>query len=115
LKRSDIPEGWSLEAADFANKLLQRKPANRLGFHGPQDVKNHGWLRSFNWQKLYEKTIETPYVPPVRDPEADRKKYMNDKPDDQDDTIRQNSILLRQTSVQALFAGYFFDHQQRKM
>lgn len=41
LKRSDIPLGWSLEAADFVNKLLQRKPENRLGFNGPHDVKNH--------------------------------------------------------------------------
>ena len=24
--RREIPEGWSIEAADFANKLLQRKP-----------------------------------------------------------------------------------------
>ncbi len=32
---SDIPNGWSLEAADFINKLLQRKPGNRLGKEGP--------------------------------------------------------------------------------
>ena len=35
LKKSDLPEGWSLEAADFINKCLNRKPANRLGLHGP--------------------------------------------------------------------------------
>ena len=39
LKKSDLPEGWSVEAADFINKLLQRKPANRLGLHGPGEVK----------------------------------------------------------------------------
>ena len=29
-----IPEGWSIEAADFVNKLLQRKPIERLGWAG---------------------------------------------------------------------------------
>lgn len=34
IKKSDIPEGWSIEAADFVNKLLQRKPVQRLGWAG---------------------------------------------------------------------------------
>lgn len=31
ITRAEIPEGWSIEAADFINKLIQRKPALRLG------------------------------------------------------------------------------------
>ena len=31
IKKHEIPEGWSLEAADFINRLLQRRPINRLG------------------------------------------------------------------------------------
>ena len=49
LKKSDLPEGWSLEAADFINKCLHRKPANRLGLHGPSEVKSHSWTRNVNW------------------------------------------------------------------
>lgn len=46
IKQEEIPEGWSVEAADFVNKvrsiqLIQRKPVNRLGLNGPDDVKNH--------------------------------------------------------------------------
>jgi len=26
IKKSQIPDGWSIECADFINKLLQRKP-----------------------------------------------------------------------------------------
>jgi serine/threonine protein kinase len=36
IKKSEIPEGWSIEAADFVNKLLQRRPMMRLGWGGPQ-------------------------------------------------------------------------------
>lgn len=49
LRRFEIPEGWSLESADFVNKLLQRKPANRLGLNGPAELKSHGWLRNFDF------------------------------------------------------------------
>lgn len=31
IKRENIPDGWTKDAADFINKLLQRKPSNRLG------------------------------------------------------------------------------------
>lgn len=34
LKRSDLPADWSLEALDFVNRLIQRRPEQRLGFNG---------------------------------------------------------------------------------
>ena len=60
LKRGDIPPGWSVEAADFINKCLQRKPVNRLGVNGPSEVKTHIWLKDFNWGLLRSKAIESP-------------------------------------------------------
>ena len=52
-----------MEAADFINKLLQRKPANRLGLSGPHEVKNHQWLRDVDWQALISKTLPAPFIP----------------------------------------------------
>lgn len=49
VKKHEIPDDWSLDAADFANRLIQRKPSNRLGFNGPEEVKNHPWLKNFPW------------------------------------------------------------------
>jgi protein kinase A len=34
IKKKEIPEGWSIEIADFINKLLQRRPIVRLGWSG---------------------------------------------------------------------------------
>lgn len=31
VRSEDVPKSWSLEAADFINKMIQRKPAQRLG------------------------------------------------------------------------------------
>ena len=68
-----MPEGWSLEAADFINKLLQRKPGNRLGLNGASEGKQHIWLRDFDWQALLEKKIEAPYKPEQNADNFDKK------------------------------------------
>lgn len=65
IKKSDIPDGWSLEAADFANRLIQRKPANRLGVQGPDEVKAHPWLLDYPWDKLVNKELPAPFIPNV--------------------------------------------------
>ena len=60
IKKYDIPEGWSTEAADCINRLLQRKPFQRLGYHGINDIKNHSWFIDFPWRDLYYKKLEAP-------------------------------------------------------
>jgi serine/threonine protein kinase len=65
LKKSEIPPGWSLEAADFVNKCLQRKPSNRLGLNGPREVKQHVWLKDFDWVGLLNKKTTAPLLPEV--------------------------------------------------
>jgi serine/threonine protein kinase len=105
LKKPDIPEGWSSEAVDFINKMIQRKPQNRLGLNGPHEVKNHAWLRDFPWQRLLEKSLEAPFKPPAED-NFDARQVMNDWKDNDS----SDPIAVRQSTMQNLFAGYFFDH-----
>ena len=73
IKKCDLPEGWSIEAADFMNKILQRKPANRLGFRGPEAVKGHAWLVDVDWQAIISKTAPAPFIPDPRPPLKDVK------------------------------------------
>ena len=60
IRKKEIPEGWSVEAADFANKLLQRKPVERLGWAGIEEDKQHPWLRQFPWEDLLSGRLESP-------------------------------------------------------
>ena len=64
---SEIPNGWSEEAADFFNKLLQRKPENRLGYKGIWELKQHRWMKFFPWDKLLNKELESPFIPEKKD------------------------------------------------
>ena len=75
IQKDKIPDGWSYEAADFINKLLQRKPANRLGLRSAKEVKDHPWIKKYPWGDLYNKKI----IPSFKPPEGDNfdKKYCN--------------------------------------
>ena len=63
----EIPNGWSEEAADFFNKLLQRKPELRLGYKGIRELKKHRWMKFFDWDKLINKELESPFIPEKKD------------------------------------------------
>jgi serum/glucocorticoid-regulated kinase 2 len=59
-----MPAGWSLDAADFVNRMLQKQPKNRIGsMHGSLELKEHPWLADFPWQALDSKSLRSSYVP----------------------------------------------------
>ena len=67
IHKRDIMEGWSLEAADCINRLLQRKPRKRLGVNGAKDVKKHIWFKNYPWNDLYNNKLISPFIPPGED------------------------------------------------
>ena len=104
LRKADLPEGWSIEAADFINKTLQRKPCNRLGLNGPAEVKSHIWLKDIDWNALENKTLPAPYIPEERPPLA------NQKPDKESAEVgAANKALLKKEEIQNLWEGYEYD------
>ena len=83
-----MPQGWSLEAADFVNKLIQRKPINRLGLNGPAEVKEHAWFKNYNWQHLENKLVKPSFIPPPGD-NFDAKYTNSDWKDNNTEGMRQ--------------------------
>ena len=63
IKKDNIPPGWGVESADFINRLIQRKPANRLGLRGPTEVKEHLWFKNYDWKNLYLGKLISPFKP----------------------------------------------------
>ena len=59
--RLDDNNEWSSDIVDFINRLIQRKPENRLGYHGPGELKAHRFFRGFNWENLYSKKMVSPF------------------------------------------------------
>ncbi|CAD8201513.1 unnamed protein product [Paramecium pentaurelia] len=98
-------EGWSLDAIDFINKLIQRKPSHRL-----TDVKNHPWLRDYPWDKLINKVLQAPYVPLNNDNFDVSQIHYEDQ---------ENQIIINQTGFlisQNLnaFEDYYYEQNLRR-
>lgn len=62
IKQEEIPKSWSVECADFINKLIIRKPMDRLGFNGIEEIKNHPWFATINWKDYYDKKLKSPFI-----------------------------------------------------
>ena len=63
ISKIEIPENWSFEAADFANKLLLRKDLNRLGYNNEKLIKEHPWVKNVDWNAIKNKKINAPFLP----------------------------------------------------
>lgn len=115
LLRTEIPENWSYESADFINKLLQRKPLTRLGLNGPQEVKQHPWMAAFPWAKLLDKSLTAPFLPSRSEENFDARLHLNNDPwkDANSEAMQQSADMLRKSEVQSMFAGYFYDNEQK--
>jgi len=106
IKFEQVPRGWSLEAADFCNRLIQRKQINRIGYNGPQEVKAHPWLRGFGWEAMFEKKIDPPFQPNPNADNFDKRHIMKEEENPAD----INPMALRRNSIQQMFDGYECDN-----
>ena len=66
IKSNEIPKGWSVEFADFVNKLLEKNEEKRLGYKNINDLKCHPWLKLLNWKNIYLMKEKAPFIPPRR-------------------------------------------------
>ena len=59
--------------------------------------------------------MEPPFIPPMLENFADKRQLNNDPwLAANGDAIKQNTLLLRQNSVQSLFNGYYFELEKIK-
>ncbi|KAM3134942.1 hypothetical protein pb186bvf_012942 [Paramecium bursaria] len=100
----DTSNGLSSKSIDFINKLILRKPQQRLGANGIDEIVNHPWLKGYPWGKLLNKDIKSLYIPGSIDGNFDFQNQISADSEPQEDS----QLLLRRKSVQCLFEGYKF-------
>jgi hypothetical protein len=47
--------------------LLQRKPSNRLGANGIEEIKDHFWFKNYSWDEMYQKKLPSHFIPKFGD------------------------------------------------
>lgn len=114
IKKEDIPSGWSLEASDFVNRLLQRKPVHRLGYNGPEEIKEHPWFKGTNWVQMLNKQLVASFIPNEAEDNFDSRIQMGNDPwkDANSEAVQQSTLSLQNNSTQDLFKGYLYDISQ---
>ena len=107
ISKSEIPEGWSFEAADFANKLLIRKEANRLGFYNENNIKEHPWLKDIDMDLIRNKKIKAPFLPKKNHDNYD-KNYCEEEEEINFDTMERFEEYKLNKNYKNLFLGFTF-------
>ena len=59
----------SEDAKDFISNLLIFEPNSRLGYgtNGAENIKNHKFFKGINWNDVWDKKLEPPFVPKLKD------------------------------------------------
>lgn len=100
---SDIPEGFSVSCIEFINSLIQRKPENRLGHLGIDELKTHAFFKGYNWNEMVNKQIKSPLLQFMQG----HKKY---KKEDFSKWEKQNNYL--ENSSENIFKKFlYFDRE----
>jgi len=99
LKIDDNSE-WTDELIDLVNRLIQRKPENRLGFFGPGEVKSHKFFEGFDWELLYNKETVSPFKI------SEKNNFDYDHVMKRWDPVKER---ITAHNSQKLFAGYLYD------
>jgi len=106
IEEENIPLGWSVEAANFFNKLLIREPENRLGYNSINEIKNDEWFYGLNFKDLYKKKLNSPYKPFYED--NFDKKYCNYEEKNSTNTLERYNEIMNSNIYERVFINYTY-------
>ena len=107
ISREELPEDWGENSREFINSLLQRKPKKRLGYNGVNEIKEHPWMKDIDWDLLYNKKIEAPFIPPI-DKENFDKKYCEGEDKIGETTIERYELYFNSELYEGVFKNYTY-------
>jgi len=100
-----FPPYMSKSAIDLINRFLERRPSQRLGNlkNGVQDIKNHPWFATMDWEKLEARRL----VPPLKtENSATLQRIQMKRIADLEEEVSANNVP--QSSKQELMAQHVF-------
>ena len=106
IKEEDIPIGWTIEAANFFNKLLIREPEKRLGYNSINEIKNHEWFSDINFKELFRKKLKSPYK--LFSEENFDKKYCNYEEKNSLMTIERYKEIMNSSIYEKMFINFTY-------
>lgn len=97
---------FSPNLASLLKGLFVKNPKKRLGFNGAQEIKTHPWFDKVNWDNIYNKVIQAPFVPKVKS-ETDTSNFDVEFTSEAIESYQDAESF----SEQANYAGFSFDER----
>ena len=107
INKEELPNDWSENSRDFINLLLQRKPKKRLGYNGVEEIKEHPWMNNIDWDLLYNKKLEAPFIPPTNKDNFD-KKYCEGEDIVGETTVERYELYFNSDLYEGVFKNYTY-------
>jgi serine/threonine protein kinase len=107
IDKRNLKQGWSLEAADFINQLLQRQPNRRLGYTGGiNELKKHPWFKTIDWKELYNRKLTSLFIPVGE--ENYEYKFCTQKEVKGEDTEERYKEIMKSNEYSNIFKDYYY-------
>jgi len=102
-----MPKGTSDATQSLLSGFLEKDPNDRLS--DPLKIKSHPFFAGIDWEKLYNKSIAPPYIPPVKDKMDDSQISPEFTEDSIDDGASQQDPKAKVVKQKPLhFEGFTF-------
>eukprot|EP00826_Nyctotherus_ovalis_P049482 TRINITY_DN5992_c0_g1_i1.p1 TRINITY_DN5992_c0_g1~~TRINITY_DN5992_c0_g1_i1.p1 ORF type:complete len:363 (-),score=132.27 TRINITY_DN5992_c0_g1_i1:1249-2337(-) len=96
-------ERLSLHARDLLEKMLRKKPEERIA---PADIKKHPFFAPIDFEKLLAKKIEPPFKPDLKSPTDD--KYFDQSVVQEDPMKESPAVALSNSKKDSYFNSFSF-------
>ena len=98
---------WSSQCINFINRCLRKNVEMRIGYHfGIKELKAHNWFNDLDWKKLYNKKLETSFIP--KDEKNYDKKYCENNEQISNSTLERYKEYMRKDNYTKIFEGYTY-------
>ena len=98
---------WSSQCINFINRCLRKNVEMRIGYHfGIKELKAHNWFNDLDWKKLYNKKLETSFIP--KDEKNYDKKYCENNDQISNSTLERYKEYMRKDNYTKIFEGYTY-------
>ena len=105
---------FSMDAADFINKLLKKKNKQRLGSRGIDEIKNHKWLDDIDWINIEYKNIDTNDIGILKILKRNQISNNNIEDINFKSIIDKYSSILNKINKENIFKDFYFNYIEIK-
>ena len=114
LDENNMRKNFSIDAADFVNRLLRKKNKQRLGSRGIDEIKSHKWLENMDWTSIEYKNIDTKDIGILKI----LKRYNNTNKNIDDinfkNKIERYNSILNKVNKENIFENFYFNYNDKK-